>query len=328
MTTTHAPDVAGEVLESGDEPNSDVARPEPTEGPLLPASVTAVRERERLQLADGRRGPFRLLALLRPGIRHLGSAQAAQNGLRYRPVAWTLIVIAALAFYLPGRSDTPVASQPVAAPSPVVPVTPSETPAPPDGPQPTAPLDFTPVAPLPSFSGAPVPTEPPPGEPTPTTAPTSTDDGAPPTTPLSVRGWAWASRLPATPLPTDAVAEGTVPVANRLGSVDRVSFLRLSGSDTRLVLTEHSGSAREALGPGMVAICPVLDSDWEETPGQSFDDAPRWDPEACVGGIETADTWTFDVSRFEDRAGDAGFALVPTVEAPPDFQVAFEVSVR
>lgn len=298
-----------------------------TDGPLLPASVTADRERERLRLADGRRGPARAFALVRPGVRRLGSAQAAENGLRYRPVAWTFIAIVALAFYLPGRSDSPIPSQQVAAPSAVVPVTPSETPGPPDGPPPVSPLDLTPVTPLP-FSGVPVAIDPPSGGPTPTTAPVGDGDGPPPTTLLSVRGWAWASRLPATPLPTDAVADDAVPVANRLGSVDRVSFLRLAGTATELVLTEHTDSAREALGPGMVAICPVLDGDWDESAGQSFDDAPTWDPEACIGGSEIDDVWTFDLSSFDDRAGDAGFALVPTVEAPADFQVAFEVPVR
>ena len=74
-----------------------------------------------------------------------------------------------------------------------------------------------------------------------------------------------------------------------------------------------------------MAICPIVDADWEEGPEQSFDDAPAWDTESCVGGTESDDRWTFYLSRFDDRSGDAGFVLVPTVDAPPDFQVAFEV---
>lgn len=304
---------------------SDQRPPRADDETLRPVSVTADRERMRLRLADGRRGPMRHLAMAGTSLRHLGSAEAAQNGLRYRPVAWTFITIVALAFYLPGRIDGPAVPQPVASPSPVVTAEPTENAAaePAEQPPVSSP-DFTPVAPAPTFT--PAPTSPPPadGDPSaaPPTAPVDVEESA---SPLSVRGWAWASRLPATPLPTDAVADDTVPVSNRLGAVDRVAFVRLAGDERALTLVEHSDSSREALGPGMVAICPVLDGGWQEGPAQSFDDAPAWDTEACIGGEEKDDTWTFDLSGFTDRDSDAGFALVPTVDAPADFQVAFEV---
>lgn len=319
MTTTDAPPVVGSPDDTPIEDGADES-PAPT-GPLVPVSATAARERERLHLTQGRSGVARFLVLAPSAVRRLGSAEAAENGLRYRPVAWTFIAIVALAFYLPGRAERVAPPQPVAAPSPVV-TTPgsTETPTPTTAPPPTP--DFTPVAPVPSFTP---PAATPTPDPTPTTSPVTTIAPIAEDAPLQIRGWGWATRLPATPLPTDQVAEDTLPVANRLGGVDRVSFLRLTGDRTELALVEHADSAREALGPGQVAICPIVDDDWDEGPEQSFDDAPIWDTETCVGGTETDDRWTFDLSTFDERTGDAGFALVPTVDAPADFQVAFEV---
>ena len=37
-------------------------------------------------------------------------------------------------------------------------------------------------------------------------------------------------------------------------------------------------------------------------------------------------TWTFDLSGFGDVADGAGVVLLPTVDAPPDFQIAFELT--
>lgn len=344
MTTTSAPTHDGPVEGHSDtagpatpepatpEPATpETATAEPTTAgrpsPLVPASSTAERERERLRRAQGRTGPARLVALAVPGIRHLGSAQAAQNGLRYRPVAWTLIALVAVAFHLPGRPDRTPASQTIAAPAPVVTSVPPQAAAEDPPPVPPTP-EFTPVAPLPTFPSAPLPAPPSP-EPTGPTGPLPFGGDTPElATPLSVRGWSWASRLPVTPLPTDAVADDTVPVANRLGTVERVAFLRLTGDETELVLVEDDDSAREALGPAMVAICPVLDDGWETGPGKSFDEAPAWDTETCVGGVEDDGTWTFDLSAAPDRDADTGFALVPTVEAPADFNIAFRMPDR
>lgn len=291
---------------------------------LLPADTTAARERERLLQAAGRSGVAAMVAGLVPGIRRLGSAEAAANGLRYRPVAWTIIAVVAVAFYLPGRAERVVAPEIAAAPSAVTPVPASPSPEPAD----TA-VDTVPVAPTPSFTPSPAaPFEPSPSAPSdpPPTAPPASGpvgDQPAPAQPLTVRGAGWATRVPATPVPGDSVPEGTFPVANRLGSVDRVSFIRLAGDATTLVLTEDAEASREALGPGAVAACPIEDDGWAEEPGQSFDDAPTWSEDTCVAGTETDGQWTFDLSSFADRTGDAGFALVPTTDAPPDFQVGF-----
>ena len=291
---------------------------------LRPASATAERERARLAQRADRSGVAGIVAGLVPGLRRLGSEEAAVNGLRYRPVAWTVIALVAASFYLPGRIERAAPPQVAASP-------PAVTPAPPG--RPAEPVGATPVAGTPrdpssTFTPPPVaPFDPaPPRQGTGASVPPPTAPGpsAPPTeAPLVVRGGGWASRLPATPLPSDEVPDGTFPVANRLGSVDRVSFLRLSGDGSALVLVEDADAAREALGPGAVAACPIEDEDWAEEPEQSFDDAPTWREDACVAGVESDGRWTFDLSSFADRTGDAGFALVPTVDAPADFQVGF-----
>jgi hypothetical protein len=138
-----------------------------------------------------------------------------------------------------------------------------------------------------------------------------------------VRGFGWAAALSGSGLSTADVPEGSMPVANRLGQVDKVSFVRLSGTAATLTLTEDADGAREALGAGAVAACAITDPSWQEGPDQSMDAAPTWDADSCVAGIETDGSWTFDLSRFADVAGDAGFALVPDASAPADFQVTF-----
>ena len=293
---------------------------------LRPAAVTAERERIRLEQTADRSATGRLAVRARLGTRRLGTAEAAADGLRYRPVAWTVIAVLAVAWYLPGWSDPPLVPEIAASPSPVATAVPEARPDPPQAP---APPDIDTGSPLPAFDPAPVSvvSRPSPGSaPTPFTPPTDPagDGGA--EAPLTIRGSGWATRLPPTPLPGDDVPDGTLPVGNRIGTVDRVSFVRLSGDGATLELDEDGDAAREALGAAAVALCPILDGAWSEGPEQSFDDAPEWDEESCVGGAESGDRWTFDLGSFDDRTGDAGFALVPTTDAPPDFQVAFVVT--
>lgn len=323
-TTTHRPPTAADA-ESGVPGEEHDRRPE-LGGPtaLRPVSVVVERERLRLSRSSDRRGVARLLAGAVPAIRSLGTEQAARDGLRYRPIAWTVIALVALAFYLPGRGEqapdaqltAPPATAPVAAPTPVS--DPVADPGPPD-PRPVTPAPVRlpdPIEPGPSDPATP-------GPPTtvPQPSPTPAASG-----PLAVGGFGWATRIPATPLPTDQVPDGAGPVANRLGAVDRITYLRLTGDGSLLRLDEDGDAAREALGPAAVAACPILDPDWEEGSGQSFDDAPAWDDSACVAGSEVGDTWTFDLSGFGDVADGAGVVLLPTVDAPPDFQIAFELT--
>lgn len=281
---------------------------------LRDTDETAARERLKLEAVAGR---SRVTALAHriPGVaRRLGSEDAARSGLRYQPVAWTVIVVAAVAFWFPGRSDSE--STPMAAPGAAfVPAT-TTTVAPADATPPT-------TAPMPAVAlPRPVAT-PSPAVTTTVVAAPAPSSSPPPASPapLTVRGFGWAAALSGSGLSTADVPEGTMPVANRLGQLDKASFVRLDGDATSLVLVEDSEGAREAVGAGVVAICPITDAGWQEAPDQSFDDAPAWDASACVTGTESEDTWTFDLSRFSARDADTGFALVPDAAAPADFQI-------
>jgi hypothetical protein len=114
-----------------------------------------------------------------------------------------------------------------------------------------------------------------------------------------------------------------MPVATRLGNLDKATFIRLSGTRTSLTLHEDTSGAREAIGTGKIVACRITDPSWEEKPDQALADAPTWATDTCVVGTESDNTWTFDLTPFSDRTSDAGFALVPAPDAPADFQVTF-----
>lgn len=274
---------------------------------LREASDTAARERVRLEAGSW----VKRLALK---IGFLGSEDAARSGLRYQPVAWTAIAIVAIAFVFPGRPEPKPEPTAFAAPPFAAVTTPPTT-------LPSQPVTPT-TLPLPGAnlsSPPPIVFVPPPSSGTATTFTTSTT--APPApVPLAVRGFGWANSLSG--VPTD-VPDGTMPVATRLGDLDKASFIRLSGTATTLTLREDTDGAREALGAGLVVACPITEPGWEEKPDQPLADAPVWDADACVAGAESDNTWVFDLSGFADRAGQAGFALVPASGAPADFQITF-----
>jgi hypothetical protein len=149
------------------------------------------------------------------------------------------------------------------------------------------------------------------------------DDSA--ETPLTIGSRAWASREAGTPVATTGVPDGTLPVGNRVGQIDKASFVRLTGTATVLSLVEDPNGSRAVAGNGGVQVCRITTSDWSAGDAISFDQAPAYDTNSCKAGQRSDDgTWTFDLSGFADRAGPAGFALVPTADAPVDFQVAFK----
>lgn len=246
---------------------------------------------------------------------------------RYRPVALTVVAIVVIAFAVPGRPSSrqePASATELAAPpttalstTPVPPATSvPPVPPPPTITRPTIDVPTSPTprpspSPRPSGSAPPAVAEPPSG-------------GAP--APLTVREAGWASQGAGTPLATVGVPDGTLPVGTRLGQVDKASFVRLDGDATTLVLAEEPSGARASVGDPAVQACVIVadDAAWTAAEGMSFDDAPAWDPNACADGVRGDDgTWTFDLGTLALHAGDAGFALVPTADAPVDFQVAF-----
>ena len=198
-----------------------------------------------------------------------------------------------------------------------------------NGPQPPGPTADS----APSLAVAPVASIAAPVTSAPAVAASDTSGGAAPVspsadqtavTPLTVAAKAWASREAGTPLAGTDVPAGTLPVGNRLGQVDKASFVRLSGTATGLTLTADPSGARNLAGAGSVQACPVTAS-WTAGDAMPLDQAPAYDTTKCVAGTHPDDSsWSFDLGAFADRAGGNGFALVPAPDAPVDFQVAFK----
>jgi hypothetical protein len=144
------------------------------------------------------------------------------------------------------------------------------------------------------------------------------------TGPLRIEAAAWASQAGGTPLAEVGVPDGTLPVGTRLGQIDKASFVRLVGSETTLFLNEDPEGGRSAAGPPEVKACRIDEPGWQELEGATFDESPSWSTTDCVDGeSDGSGRWTFDLSGFADRTDERGFALVPTADAPIDFQVAF-----
>lgn len=262
------------------------------------------------------------------------------NGLlRYVPAFMTAAAIVAVVTLLPGKPDkTDMAPQALSGRVPLERGSPetrqSDDQAAPRAPNTVSPAAPASPAPAPVFGGAaggddagsgggtfaPPPSFTPSGG-----GASRADEGE--QEPLQIVEAAWASRTAGTPLASEGVPEGSLPVGTRVGQDDKRSFVRLEGGDTQLVLTENPEGTREARsGDPAVRACQVVDGDWEasEEP-MSFDDAPEFDEETCVDGQRDDDgTWSFDLLLLDDPTGDAGVALVPGEEAPFDFQAAFE----
>lgn len=147
-----------------------------------------------------------------------------------------------------------------------------------------------------------------------------------PTHTIVAAGWATAN---AATIGGVGVPEGGLPVGRRLGEDDKLSFVRLGASSTRLVLrlVDDAGGQRFA-DSATVQACRILVAGWEAKPAMSMSEAPPHDRTSCAVGERNDDgTWTFDLSRFTDRTDQKGFALVPGPDAPADFQVTFDSAV-
>jgi hypothetical protein len=145
-------------------------------------------------------------------------------------------------------------------------------------------------------------------------------------TPFKIVAHGWATREAGTPLANEGVPDGTLPVGNRAGQVDKASYIKLSGNDLFLRLTEDSSGARNVAGAGGVQACEIT-ANWTPSDAGSLDTAPPYDPKSCAPGKAGGDgTWKFDMGQFDNASSGNGFALVPTSDAPVDFQVAFKIS--
>ena len=143
--------------------------------------------------------------------------------------------------------------------------------------------------------------------------------------PLTIAAKAWASQTAGTPVAGLGVPAGSLPVGTRLGRADKISFIRLTGTDTSLTLELADASGQRSPETGAVNACRITDRGWKEGEGLSFAAAPKYDTNECIIGSRNEDgTWTFNFLGYEDVSDDRGFALIPGPGAPVDFQVAFK----
>lgn len=260
----------------------------------------------------------------------------------YRPVALTVAAILLLVLVVPGAGGDAPASPAEFSSSPAnvtaTTTAPTTTAAAPTSSPPTTAVasdgDFVRSSPsAPTGPSSPPTTSAPSTESPPTTAAFSapagdvgSQDSEP--EPLRITESGWATAGPAAPLAgtlADDVPEGTLPVGTRVGQHDKISFIRLSGDDTTLVLAEDaSGRRGNSFETSPVEVCQITDGGWEPGEGQSMDAAPEYDADSCVAAQQQPDgTWSIGLFLFEDPTDQRGFALVPSADAPVDFQVTF-----
>lgn len=143
------------------------------------------------------------------------------------------------------------------------------------------------------------------------------------TEPLSIVASAWAARTGGTPLGSTGVPEGLLPVGKRIGQRDKISFVRLSGGGTELVLTPDRASSRTTTGEVVVSACQITTPNWAPATNLTFEQAPKFDESSCVvGSVDPIGAIVFDLTLFPERDDNRGFALLPTGSSI-DYQLNF-----
>lgn len=148
----------------------------------------------------------------------------------------------------------------------------------------------------------------------------------------------WWSATPALP---STVGDQGLAVGARAGEADKIAavafHLALAAGDE---LTEAVLELQEVAAPGavvppaaegaVVRACPITRA-WTAEKNGALDRAPEYDcRQAAPPGVRSADrSWRFNLGVVARRWADGsmvqhGVALVPSVEAPTTFQVAFQ----
>jgi hypothetical protein len=121
------------------------------------------------------------------------------------------------------------------------------------------------------------------------------------------------------------VPDGTLPIGMR-GTDDKLAFVRLAGDGTALGFSEDPAGKRETNGPAKVQACKVTEA-WEDGEAIPIQDAPAHSTTRCVQGtLSEGGIWLFDLTSFDDRADEFGFALLPGDGDGLDWQVAFRLT--
>jgi hypothetical protein len=141
--------------------------------------------------------------------------------------------------------------------------------------------------------------------------------------PLRVVGRLWAARTGGTPLATQDVPAGTLPVAFR-ATDDKISFVKVAGDGTSLGFAVDASGTRETSGPIKLQACKVTEA-WSDGAGIPLQDAPTFDETKCVEGtLSASGIWLFDLSSFPTRTDEFGFAIRGGAGAGLEWQVALK----
>lgn len=146
-------------------------------------------------------------------------------------------------------------------------------------------------------------------------------------TPVRLVAAGWASSSPTTGAVSDpSVPAASLPVAARGGAIEKVSFLRFSGTPRTLRFVLAQGDALTQQNPTAATLeaCAITSAQWTGKDGGALADAPAFDCTRASPVTTSPDgSWAVDISTLGRAAVDNGIALVPIVSGVATFQVVF-----
>ena len=190
----------------------------------------------------------------------------------------------------------------------------------PSGPPAAGASEFTTGPRAPVSGGAPSPTD----ASTASRGPATTDVPSAPSPPTSpsdgVRVTEGRYATASTPLIPGGEPGRFLPVAFRVGTPDKQSYLRLAGASTTLRLALSTEPGHQIGTVEAIRACRIVTPNWSLEDGSSLATAPEIDPIDCTLGRPGPDAWTFDLGGIDARNG---VVLVPTGSSTGSFQVVF-----
>jgi hypothetical protein len=160
--------------------------------------------------------------------------------------------------------------------------------------------------------------------PEPTNAPAPQPSG-----PLRVTGGGYAAADAGTPLATAGIPAGSAAVGSRAGQVDKVTYVRLSGTPGVLQLKVDASGANVLDQNAVLAACPVTQANWQVGQGEVTPTAgPPYSCGVSSPGVRSSDgtSWTFELSSFDLSNGVAIVPVTSTTEVSKSFQVVFRLT--
>jgi len=214
------------------------------------------------------------------------------------------------------RTAAPPTTTAAVTPSPTATPAPIAVPAP----QGLGPLPLPVPTLLPGYTSPPVPATSP--LPTPPTTAEPTSEAT------TVVAGGWASAYAGTPLAEFGVPEGDVVVSAHGAQPENITYLKLQGDGTPLVLQVDQSGTNVLADLAVLRLCAVTSPSWRVGRGDvALDQAPATDCGRAIDGVRSADgtSWTFDLSAV-DLTGATGVAIVPVAAGTsPQFHVVLRL---